>query len=381
MSKNNAAGGGGKTDAEQQEEEEFVIVEVDGSGKPVNAELPGHDSEDDDQDEVQDPDEHEDEHEDEDPDEQRMGHAEGEQEDETPEERRDRRKREQRAKRVRNRVAAEAKDRLIQNQGRMLLNLQEQVATLQGRTVQYDVNLLKTQLSQVESQQTDAKSVLAKLVKAGDGEGVAEITELQMQLRDQHRQITEQLKRAKKGGQRAAADDETGDEGSPQPQQQRRGPTPDPEVVRRAVDWAARNKWADPKTGNPEDVQIVRAIDHNLHQEGWDPRSEDYWTELTSRVRRRFPNRFKKPAPNGEGNGGRRVSGDNGNRRPAQGGPRMAPASQSGGASRPLGKNEVRVTPERKAAMIAAGKWDDPQKRNRMLAAYAKHDRENAGQS
>lgn len=380
MSKNNAAGGGGKTDAEQQEEEEFVIVEVDSSGKPVSAELPGHDSEDDDQDEGQDPDEEQEEHEDEDPDEQRMGHAEGEQEDETPEERRDRRKREQRAKRVRNRVAAEAKDRLIQNQGRMLLNLQEQVATLQGRTVQYDVNLLKTQLSQVESQQTDAKAVLAKLVKAGDGEGVAEITELQMQLRDQHRQITEQLKRAKKGGQRVTADDETGDEGSPPPQQQRRGPAPDPEVVRRAVEWASKHKWADPKIGNPEDVQIIRAIDHNLHQEGWDPKSDDYWAELTSRVKRRFPNRFKKPAPNGEGNGGRRVSGDNGNRRPAQGGPRMAPASQSGGGSRPLGKNEVRVTPERKAAMIAAGKWDDPVKRNRMLAAYAKHDRENAGQ-
>lgn len=379
MSKNNAAGGGGKTDTDNQEEEEFVVVEVDASGKPIQGEAAGHDSEDDDQDEDEDQDDADDDADADDPDEQRMGHVEGEQDEETPEQRRDRRKREQKAKRVRNRVAAEAKDRLIQNQGRMLLDLQEKVNKLQGRTTQYDVNLLKSQLAQVESQQGDAKAVLAKLVKAGDGEGVAEITELQMQLRDQHRQISEQLKRAgKKGNGRAEADDGEGGEETP-PQQQRRGPAPDPEVVRHAQAWAAKHKWADPRKGDPEEVQIVRAIDHNLHQEGWDPRSQDYWDELTSRVRRRLPNHFKKPAPNGEGNrGGRRVSDNGGDKRPAQGGPRMAPASQSGGGSRPLGKNEVRVTPDRKKAMQDAGMWDDPKKRNRMLAQYAKYDRENA---
>ncbi len=374
MSKDNTAGGGGKTGTDEQEEEEFVIVETDDSGKPLNQQQDTGDEEE----EEEERDDDQDDDDDHDDDEQRMGHAEGEQEEETPEERRDRRKREQRAKRVRNRVTAEAKDRLIQNQGRMLLNLQEQVAKLEGRTVRYDVNLLQSQLSQVESQQTDAKAVLAKLVKAGDGEGVAEITELQMQLRDQHRQISEQLKRAKgqKKGAPAATDDADG--GEEAPQQQRRGPAPDPEVVRQAQNWAAKHKWADPRKGDPEEVQIIRAIDHNLFQEGFDPRSKDYWDELTSRVKRRLPHHFKKAAPNGEANGGRRVNGDNGGKRPAAGGPKMAPASQSGGGSRPLGKNEVRVTPDRKKAMQEAGMWDDPKKRNRMLAQYAKYDRENA---
>lgn len=380
MGKDNTAGGGGKTGAEQ-EEEEFIAIEVDASGKPINQqdEEQGEEQEEQDEDERDDADEDDP---DADEDEQRLGHAEGEQEEETPEERRERRKREQRAKRVRNRVSAEAKDRLIQNQGRMLLDLQEQVAQLRGRSVQYDVNLLKSQLSQVESQQTEAKAVLAKLVKAGDGEGVAEVTELQMQLRDQHRQITEQLSRAKKrGGQRGAGDetDDAGESTRPSPQQSRRGPPPDPEVLRHAQNFAAKNKWADPRTADSEEMQIVRAIDHNLHQEGWDPRSPDYWKELESRCKRRLPHHFKKATPNGEGRGERRVNGDNGGKRSAQGGPRMAPASQSGGASRPLGKNEVRVSSERKAAMQAAGKWDDPVKRNKMLAEYARYDRENAG--
>lgn len=366
MSKENTAAKPG-----ENQEEEFIIVEVDANGKPIaqatdDAEVDAEGDNDDAGDE--------------DVADERVGHSEDDDEDEgalageTPEERRDRRRRENRAKRVRNRVAAESKDRLIQNQGRMLLNLQEQVAKLQGRTVQYDTNLLQNQLQQIELQQTDAKAVMAKLSKAGDHEGIAEVVEVQMNLRDQHRTITEQLRRskAKKGGRQGEADDT--DDGEAAPAQRRpAAPAPDPEVVRRAVAWAAKHAFADPQRGNREEVEIVKAVDHNLHKEGWDPRSDDYWTELTSRIKRRLPHHFKK-AENG---GGRKVQDDKGGR-PAAGGPRMAPSSQSGGGSRPLGKNEVRVSAERKAAMQAAGKWDDPVLRNRQLAAYAKYDREQA---
>lgn len=373
MSKDKNAANGDEADDKQQEE--FVIVEVDSNGKPL-AEAADHDTGDEDEDL------NEDESEAGAEDEERLGHDESDDEGtlagETPDEKRERRRRENRTKRIRNRVAAEAKDRLIENQGRMLLSLQEQVAKLQGRTVQYDVNLLQSQLAQVEAQQTDAKAVLAKLHKAGDGEGIAEVVEMQMNLRDQHRQIVEQLRRAKASGPRKGPADAAEDAEAPAQPTARRTPAPDPEILRRAQDWAARNKWANPRSGDPEEIQIIRAIDQNLANEGWDPRSNDYWAELTSRVRRRLPHHFKKAASNGDGRGESRVSNGNGARRPAQGGPRMAPASQSNGGSRPLGRNEVRVTPERKQAMQEAGMWDDPAKRNRMLAQYAKFDRENA---
>jgi hypothetical protein len=41
-------------------------------------------------------------------------------------------------------------------------------------------------------------------------------------------------------------------------------------------------------------------------------------------------------------------------------------------------KKEVYVTPDRKQAMIEAGYWDDPVKRNQMLKAYQAHDRNSA---
>jgi hypothetical protein len=378
MSKDNTNGGGDKS-AGDTPEEEFTMVEVDGEGKPIGQlveEAPDEDDadpadlgEDQDDDDVE-----------------RVGHVEGDQDEhrdgETVEEKRERRRRENRAKRVRNRVASESKDRLIENQGRMLLNLQEQVAQLQGRSVQYDLNLLQSNLSQIESQQSDAKAVLAKLVKAGDAEGQAEVIELQMSLRDQHRQITEQLRRAKSNGRGRAQGGEVSDgEGT---RERPRPAAPDPEIVRKAQGFVkGLGTWADPQQGDPEEIQIIRAIDHNLHKEGWDPRSDDYWAELKARTKRRLPHRFNKAAPNGSGsNGGNRVSADDSGKKAApngSGGPRMAPVSQSGGG-RPLGRNEVRVTPDRKAAMQAAGKWDDPVKRNKQLAAYAKYDKEHAGQ-
>lgn len=371
MSKENTAAKPGEEQAE-----EFVVIEVDDKGVPLQeADAGGDDGGTDDDDDADGGDEGE----------ERLGHGEDDDDDatragETVEERRERRRRDNRTKRIRNRTAAASKDRLIENQGRMLLNLQEQVAKLQGRTVQYDVSLLQTQLSQIEQQQSDAKAVLVKLSKAQDHEGIVEVTEVQLNLRDQHRQISEQLRRAKSQGGKSRAEAGDGDAAGDERQPQRRGPPPpDPEVLRRAQLWTGKHSWAHPTQGDPEEVGIVRAIDHSLHQEGLDPRSDDYWAELTSRVKRRLPHHFKKAAPNGAGNNGsRRVDGDNGDRRPAQGGPRMATVSQSGGGSRPLGRNEVRVTPERKAAMQAAGKWEDPVLRNRQLAAYAKYDKEHA---
>jgi hypothetical protein len=368
MSKENANG--------KPEDEELVVIEVDDQGRPINgsAEEPDDDGDKDDLDDggaegADDGDGAED-------DDERLGHSEQE-DNEGAVARRERRRREQRAKRVRNRVAAESKDRLIENQGRLLLNLQEQVAKLQGRTVQYDVNLLQSQLAQVESQQAEAKTVFINLSKSGDSEGLAEVVELQMALRDQHRMVAEQLRRAKGPGRKGpeGAEDQDNTQQAPPA---RKGPTPDPEVIRRAQVWAERNKWlTDPKT-DPEDIAIARAVDQNMHREGWDPRTDDYWQEFNDRLAVRLPHYFKsKPGQNGRGNNGRSHVNSNGNggQRPAQGGPRMAPVSQTG--SRQLGRNEVYVSPARKEALQKAGMWDDPVKRNRVLAQYKKFDSEN----
>lgn len=356
-----------------EQEEELVIIETDENDKPLQTAQEGPEGDDsDDKDDADDSDDEDD----------RVGHAEGEEEEharragETDEERRERRRRENKAKRIRNQAAARSKDRIIEQYGQALLNMSEEIAQLKGQSVVYNVERLQQQLQQIAGQQREAKEVMASLVKAQDGEGVAEVTELQMQLREQHRHVTEQLNRAKVAAAKVKAGESAGDArgaGNHNKGTQADPPAPNPEIKSRAKEWARKNAWYNPQTGDKEEIALVRAIDGVLEEEGFDPATDEYWVELTERVKHRLPHHFRKQ-------NGSRQNGDGQQRQNASGkskGPAMTQVSQTGGR-RPLGKTEVRISPERKKAMIAAGAWDDPVKRNRMLASYARYDKEHA---
>ncbi len=91
----------------------------------------------------------------------------------------------------------------------------------------------------------------------------------------------------------------------------------------------------------------------------------NYWDELRTRSEEALPNRFDSRT----GNRG----SDNGQRKWNRG-----PAFRTGGRERPLKKNEVYISAERKEAMIEAGVWDDPVLRNKYLKSYADYDKQAA---
>jgi hypothetical protein len=138
--------------------------------------------------------------------------------------------------------------------------------------------------------------------------------------------------------------------------QQATVPRADPRVVDYAKQWMEANRWYNPQ-GRDEDSAITKAIDNSLAAEGWNPASEEYWHELTRRVAARISD---DDAP-AQGRTPRRKAPPTGNTR------EHTPTRT---------RNEVVVTPERKAAMIEAGKWDDPVLRAAQLKAYQAYDRE-----
>jgi hypothetical protein len=139
-----------------------------------------------------------------------------------------------------------------------------------------------------------------------------------------------------------------------QSQQAPRQPQVDSEVVHYAKEFMEEHSWYDPQ-GKDEDSAIVLAIDNKLAQEGFDPRSEEYWDELHDRVKRRLPEKFKAA------------------RKPTGG-----PAVGSGREHAPVStRKEVYISPERKAALQEAGVWDDPVLRQRYVKKYAEYDRAN----
>ena len=144
-------------------------------------------------------------------------------------------------------------------------------------------------------------------------------------------------------------------------------PPMDPRHSAFANSFMVDHDWWDP-SGRDDDSKKVLGIDRGLVIEGYDPRTKEYWDTLRERVQKALPDHFDSQDGEGEGEG--KGSG-NGKPKPKQS---RGPQFRTGGRERPLKKNEVYISPERKDAMIEAGVWEDPVLRNRYLKSYAEYD-------
>lgn len=141
---------------------------------------------------------------------------------------------------------------------------------------------------------------------------------------------------------------------------------PDQLAMQYAQAFIAENKWYDPR-GQNEESAIMLAIDAGLVRDGYSPLSEDYWDELRARGAKRLPERFK-PA-RGQGTG----SAEHEDRQ-ARGGPQLGSGREHAPSST---RKEIYISPDRKAALIEAGVWDDPVLRQKYVKRYADYDRTN----
>lgn len=146
-------------------------------------------------------------------------------------------------------------------------------------------------------------------------------------------------------------------------QQQVQRPQPlDPRMKMHAEDWMSKNDWYDP-SGQDLDSDLVLKLDDRLVQEGWDPKTEEYWQELDSRVKKYLPHRFNstynKPQQNGQSR----------QRVPVSGGS----SSSTGGA-----KGTYHLSAERVKALKEAGVYDDPVKRADAIKRFQDYDKQQA---
>jgi hypothetical protein len=180
-----------------------------------------------------------------------------------------------------------------------------------------------------------AKMKLAEAVQAQDGEAAAQANEMLLD----ERQKLESLKNFK---QRAV-----------QPQQ--RANIPDPGLQRQIAAWMERTPWFDPERKDM-DSKIAKQVDEQLHAEGWNPATSDYWDEMDNRLRRYLPHRYND------------VHEESSSRRKPR-----SPVTSSGreNASSAGGRHSFELTTEQVRAMKDAGFWDDPKKRLSMIKRYA----------
>jgi len=238
------------------------------------------------------------------------------------------------------------------------------LAAMESRQTQSDVLAIDSRISQAQDQIREAESLFAQAVKSGDEGSIAEALRVRDELRDGLRQY----QGAKQQTVRAA--------------QERQNTTaqpvgPDPAISTRAAEWKRSNSWFDPDLRD-EDSRIAYAIEQGVFQEGrLSPATPAYWAEVDRRAARRLPERYRTDGRDDDEDdrdddrGHRRVNGNgNGQRKPS------GPTMKVGGRERVLGKGEVYIDEDRKAAMIEKGIWDDPVLRERQLRYYQQYDRE-----
>jgi leucyl aminopeptidase len=219
--------------------------------------------------------------------------------------------------------------------------VQRHAQELEKKAQQIDVGRLDEAKTRIETQAI----ALNQIIKAARQEGDVE-TEMEAQRRltdilmDQ-RQVSEQA--AMRQAQLAAAQQQAQYQ-QQAPQQVAAPSEPDP----RAEEWAERNEWFG------SDVAMTAAV-RGIHmqlvsQEGFDPKSNEYYDELDRRMRDAFPHRL-----------GSRNSTQPSNRttRPVQ---VVAPAARASGANN--ARRTVRLTPSQVAIAKRLGV---------SLEEYAKH--------
>ena len=290
--------------------------------------------------------------------------AEGEQQDERlagdqedPDDKQERRRSENKTRRQRQKEARDRSDRELN----FLRTRNEQLETrfskfeqeTDARIAGSEIHSIDQGISKARGDLALANQVIEQAVAANDGKNLAEALDHRDTIRDNMRDL-EQAKNYLAQPQR-------------RPQAQPRDL--DPRHVAHAQQFMVDNDWWDP-AGRDQDSAMVLQIDRSLVQEGFDPTSKDYWDELRSRSQEALPSRYDSRSGNRGGEG----AGDQSN---GQGKPRnRGPQFRTGGRERPLRKNEVYISPDRKEAMIEAGVWDDPVLRNKYLKSYASYDKE-----
>ena len=198
--------------------------------------------------------------------------------------------------------------------------VQSEAEQLRKRMDALDNNYVQEYSSRVETQVATAEQELARAIDLGDTNGVIEaqrkLTSLALE-NDRAKQAKMQQDRlrqqAEQQAQMAAA----------QPQQRPQPKRPDPQ----AEQWASRNAWF----GQDEAMTYAAFGIHKklVEEEGFDPRSNDYYNELDRRMADEFPHKLKS-------NGG--------SKRPAQ-----TVASVSRGSSGRSSGKKVRLTPSQVA--------------------------------
>ena len=194
-----------------------------------------------------------------------------------------------RIKKLTERYRNEQRDR--EEAVRMAQKLLDENNKLKGRVQQLDNGYLNEYGNRLSTQEEAAKRAYKQAYEAGDSDAM-------LAAQEQIAQIA--VDKQRYGAAKSRVEQQQKMQVQQQPQQQQAQPQqaqPQPQVDPKAKAWAEKNEWF----GNDK---IMTTAAFTLHQqlveeEGFDPNSDEYYTELNGRIRSEFPHKFNTAKKSG----------------------------------------------------------------------------------
>jgi hypothetical protein len=159
---------------------------------------------------------------------------------------------------------------------------------LKERVQALDTGYLSEYGTRLESQTDAAKRLYKEAYEAGDSDKMLEAQQLISTIAVEQQRYNTAKARAEQQAKVPVQQPEKQQQPAAAPQ-----PTPDP----RAQEWAEKNTWFG-------DDRVMTSAAFAIHQqlveeEGFDPKSDEYYTEVDSRIRKEFPHKFQTAKKSG----------------------------------------------------------------------------------
>jgi hypothetical protein len=197
-------------------------------------------------------------------------------------------------------------------------SVQAKAQELEQKLVVTDTSRLNEAKTRMETQTATLKAIIRRAREEGDIDTETEAQERLMELAYEQRQVRDWLEQ--QPSQQQVPQQQVQQVPRQQPQQ---APAPSP----KADAWAAKNEWF----GKDKTMTYAAWGIHAtmVEEEGFDPESDEYYTELDNRIKQEFPHRFQAVQQTSQ--------------RQRQNVPAVAPAARSSGIS--SARRSVKLSP------------------------------------
>lgn len=238
------------------------------------------------------------------------------------------------------------------------MQLEQVVNEMASRTAQLEQHRVAADVAGVDAslrRATDTanywQQAIAEAVTRQDGNAVADATNRMIAAREE----AGRLSQVKNQMQRPVARPQTSSPQLPR------------EAAEKGMGWIKKNDWYQPNGGD-RDSEEVRKIDSALTSMGYDPKTDEYWEELSEQVEKRLPHRATSTYTAATTARGKPAS-----RTPVTGSGREN-VSSAQGAGR---TGTYTLSPARVEALKNAGMWSDPKLRADAIQHFRKYDQAN----